>query len=203
MSTDESTELRIVEAAKQVFVSKGFDGARMQDIADLAGINKALLHYYFRSKDKLFSKIFEFIMMNNLPRIASIMKEDIPFETKMREFVASYISLLQANPYAPMFILHEIQRNKGIVANLAEKFIRPNIQGFVITLEKEIKAGVYREVDPRQVILDMIGLCIYPFIAKPLIQPILGMDDIEYAALIEKRKKHIPEHILNNLKKHS
>src|ERR1700759_4757996 len=110
MRKDLSTEEKILSAAKKVFLTKGMDGARMQDIADEAGINKALLHYYFRSKDKLFEQIFLDVAGALLPRIFAILESDRGLFEKIESFCDEYISQLIETPYVPIFILNEIHR---------------------------------------------------------------------------------------------
>src|SRR5271156_3051845 len=105
---DLPAEQRILAAAKKVFLLKGMDGARMQDIADEAGINKALLHYYFRSKEKLFEVIFREAMDQLFPRIIGILNADKPLFDKIESFCGEYVGMLLNNPYLPMFVMNEV-----------------------------------------------------------------------------------------------
>ena len=100
----ENTEAKIVEAAKSVFILKGFDGARMQEIADEANINKALLHYYFRSKDKLFKRVFHDIFSQSVSGVATLVENASSFEELINTFVEFYVEMLKARPYLPNFI---------------------------------------------------------------------------------------------------
>src|SRR5205809_3897614 len=102
---DDTTEQRILTAAKKIFLAKGLDGARMQDIADEAGINKAMLHYYFRSKDKLFETIFEEVAIHFLPRITEIFESDKSLFKKIEAFCEVYIEQVKQMPYLPFFVL--------------------------------------------------------------------------------------------------
>ena len=111
MSTKNSTEKQILEAAQKVFVLKGFDGARMQEIADEAGINKSLLHYYFRSKENLFESIFIDAFMKVQANLADLVSSDRPFLEKIQNFIDLYLDILTANPYLPAFVSHEVNRN--------------------------------------------------------------------------------------------
>ncbi len=108
---DKSAEQKILEAAKQVFMENGLDGARMQDIADKAGINKALLHYYFRSKDKLFERIFVEEAQKFMPKVSTIMLSEISLFEKIEKFMSEYIDTLSQNPLLANFIMNEINRN--------------------------------------------------------------------------------------------
>src|ERR1044071_6846198 len=106
-STDSNTEERILEAAKTAFMKYGLYGARMQDIADAAGINKALLHYYFRSKEKLFETIFIEVVKDFLPRINELFESNKTVTEKIEMFCAAYIDQIRKTPYLPVFILNE------------------------------------------------------------------------------------------------
>src|ERR1700730_16933908 len=107
---DENTEERILTAAKKVFLKEGMAGARMQDIADEAGINKAMLHYYFRSKDKLFEKIFSELSRSFFPKLIMIFESDEGLFTKIQMFVTEYIDQMKQTPYLPIFVLNEVNR---------------------------------------------------------------------------------------------
>ena len=110
MKKDESTEARILSAGKKILLKKGMDGARMQDIADEAGINKALLHYYFRSKEKLFETIFMEVAAEFLPRIGKILAAEVSVFEKIEMFCSEYINQIIQTPYVPIFVLNEINR---------------------------------------------------------------------------------------------
>ncbi len=100
---DEPAEQRILSAAKKVFINKGMTGARMQDIADAAGINKALLHYYFRSKEKLFETIFKEAVQGFLPRVNQIFESNKTIFEKIEMFCKEYIDQIRKTPYLPIF----------------------------------------------------------------------------------------------------
>src|SRR5574339_606892 len=109
-NTDTSEE-KILAAARKVFMEKGMAGARMQDIADEDGINKALLHYYFRSKDKLFETIFAETSSRFIPRMTEILNADTPLFEKINTFCEAYISQIQQNPYMPLFLMNEANKH--------------------------------------------------------------------------------------------
>ncbi len=107
---DQTTEEKILVASKKIFLTKGLDGARMQDIADEAGINKAMLHYYFRSKDKLFEHIFTEVAGHFLPKIIAILASEKTVFEKIETFCNEYINQVIQTPYVPIFILNEINK---------------------------------------------------------------------------------------------
>lgn len=201
LPADKDMESLILDAARRVFLRRGHDGARMQEIADEAGINKALLHYYFRSKDKLFKAVFDEAFHHFLPRIAMYFQADMPLFEKLEKITVLYINLLKENPYIPMFILHEVQNNPELLVDKlqTEGGIDPKV--IARQVQKEVDAGIIRPVDFRQVIVSMISMCIFPFAAKPMLMKLLFRDDeAGWDQFIEERKKFIPEMIVESFK---
>src|SRR5680860_37555 len=154
----DNTEEKILNAAQNVFIQKGMDGARMQEIANEAGINKALLHYYFRTKQKLFEAIFKKVFSQIFPHITTFTNSELPFETKLEIFVDRYIEFLLKNQFLPIFILKEINRDPEFLVTTFKKLgINPN--EFFMMLEKEMEAGKIRKMDPRDLMVNILGLC--------------------------------------------
>ena len=198
---DINTEQSILEAAKVVFIQKGMEGARMQEIADEAGINKALLHYYFRSKDKLFKAVFQESFFKLLPNLADLLKSDITLFEKIRLFVERYIDIINANPLLPSFILHELSRNPEAVAEMI-KSSGINPVYFVNQVQEEIENGTIEPVQPLHLIVNMLALCIFPFVAKPILQEVIfDQDQQQFDIFIQERKKEVADFIINSIKK--
>lgn len=200
-SKDQTTEEKILHAAKKVFLTKGMDGARMQDIADEAGINKALLHYYFRSKDKLFEQIFSEVSSTFLPRIFTILESDTTLFEKIELFCSEYIDQEIKTPYVPIFIISEINRQPEEFLRKVLGTKRPPLDKVVLQIKKETDAGIIKPVNPMQLLLNIISLCIFPFLASPMVQLISGMDTKEFNILMEQRKAEVPKLIIESIKK--
>lgn len=198
---DQSTEQKILAAAKEIFVEKGMDGARMQDIADRAGINKALLHYYFRNKEKLFETVFVEAAVGFLPKVSTIMTTDAPLFEKIEQFVNEYIVMLRENPFLPIFILNEVNRQpKAFIRKIwGEK--RPPMGLFMKQVEEEVKKGIIKPIDPAQLLTNMVSLCIFPFLARPMIQWVTVMNDEAWRQFIEKRKQEVSKFIIDSIRK--
>ena len=199
--SDKSTEEKILEAAKAVFTEKGLDGARMQDIADKAGINKALLHYYFRSKDKLFEVIFLEQAAKFMPGIIDMLTSDMPFFQKIEKFVDVYISVLIENPLLPLFILNEVNKNAQGLAKKIWGGGKPPIAGVQQAIDKEVKKGIIKPISALQLMLNMVSLCVFPFLAKPLVQFISQTNNAQFNQLMEARKKEVTKFIIDSLRK--
>lgn len=198
---DTNTEQRILEAAKKIFIVKGRDGARMQEIADEAGINKSLLHYYYRSKDKLFDAVLTEAFKGILPDVAALMTGDKSVFEKIRLFAASYIESINQNPLLPNFVIHELSRDPmTIVCLIKSSGINP--LSFINQVQEEIKEGKINPIDPFHLIVNMISMCIFPFVARPILQHVVFNGDNEiFDSFIEQRKTEIPEFIINSIKK--
>jgi len=172
----DSTEDKILEAAKNVFVSKGMEGARMQEIADEAGINKALLHYYFRSKERLFEAIFSEIIKFAFPKITRIAQSDEPFVNKIEQVVDAYIDLLIKHPFIPGFVMKELNRDPSGLFKMVMKF-GLNPQVIFDQIQLAMDRGEIIQMQPRHLAANIISMCIFPFAARPLVSFVLFKDD--------------------------
>jgi TetR/AcrR family transcriptional regulator len=200
---EKNTEEVIFDAAQKVFLQKGFDGTRMQEIAQEAGINKALLHYYYRTKEKLFQAIFKKVLGLFLPRILAFMESDIPLLKKIEFFIHNYIDFILRNPYIPGFVINEITHHPDTIAEtLGELILKNDAFGkFSAMIKKEIDQGNIRLIEPEQLIINMIGLCIFPFVAKPILRGVFfGGDKQQYQQFLENRKKEVTDFIIHSIK---
>jgi AcrR family transcriptional regulator len=199
--SDKSTEQKILEAAKQVFMEKGIDGARMQDIADKAGINKALLHYYFRSKEKLFEMIFMEEARKFMPKVTSIMMSELTLFEKVEKFVGEYIDTLMQNPLLPIFILNEINRNPKEAIKKIFGNQRPPLDKVDELITKLVKKGEIKPIKGPELMVNMVSLCIFPFLARPMVQWVTKTNDEEFMKLMEQRKKTVVKFVIDSVKK--
>jgi AcrR family transcriptional regulator len=195
-----STEQKIYKAAKVVFQRKGMAGARMQDIAEEAGINKALLHYYFRSKEKLFQSVFQDIISKIAPALLGILVSELPLQQKVEGVVEKYLDLLEENPYIPIFILNELRSEPDKIAQKIGLIDRVSLEPLGRQLEEEYRKGNIKQIDPMQFLLNLVSLCVFPFIGKPILKEIFGIQDSKFNQLISERRMLIPEFIMNALR---
>jgi TetR/AcrR family transcriptional regulator len=193
---------KIMAAARKVFTTRGMAGARMQDIADEAGINKALLHYYFRDKEKLFEMIFLEEAQKFFPKINMIFESDTPLFQKIENFVSEYIDEITENPYLPWFVMNEINRDPDkFLFKIWGKNNLPKPQKFLEQIEREIKKGTIIRIHPVHLLMNMLSMTIFPFIAKPMFMRNLRMDEAQFKQVMEQRKKEVPLFIINSIKK--
>src|SRR6056297_344221 len=195
-----NTEEKILEAAKNVFLKKGMAGSRMQEIADEANINKSLLHYYYRSKEKLFLAVFRFAVKQFIPGIKDIILSDEPIVRKIEMFVDSYIEILFQHPFVPIFIIQEIQRDPDVLSGaLMESGVDP--QEILQVFYDAIDRGEIRPINPLEIMLNMLSLCIFPFAAKPVMQRVFfDNNEDAYMRFLEKRKKTVTEFMIKAIK---
>ncbi len=196
-----STEEKIFEAAFKVFQKKGFTGARMQEIADEAGINKAMLHYFFRNKEKLFEAVFMNAFGKLAPQINQIFNSDDVLFEKIEKFIHSYISFVIEYPFLPQFIIQEMNNNPEFVAKFLKDEKRPNPTKLLKQIEKEIELGSIKPIPPKQLVLDIFSMTAFPFAAQTLVKGIINISNEEFFRLMEERKKHIATQIINAIKK--
>ena len=193
---DISTEERIKAAARKVFHQKGFAGTRTRDIAEEAGINHAMLNYYFRSKEKL----FEMVMMETMAQFfkgVNLMLNDekTSLDEKIDLIVSNYVDLLLKEPELPTFILNEVRPNPQ--AFVEQNPIKEALTHSVLTRQyaEAVARGEITEPNLMQAILNVIGLVIFPFIAKPILTSIVNIPEEQYKALMLQRKTLIPQWI--------
>jgi TetR/AcrR family transcriptional regulator len=199
---DKLTEEKIFDAATDVFLEKGMDGARMQDIANKAGINKALLHYYFRTKDKLFNTVFEMIARQIFKKFSPVFDENLTLEEKIRFFFREHITFLQQNPRLPGFLLNEVNRNPARIRKLLSSvdFDILWLQLYDQHKNELIKYNITKETLP-QIMISMAAISVFPFAAKGILEGILDKLGLDFNQYIEERKEFAADFVIRAIKK--
>ena len=195
----------ILEAARKVFQKSGLGGARMQQIADEAGINKASLHYYYRSKDKLFQAVFQEDFRRFMIPLSGILfrETELTVEERITTFVRSFLRTLIENPHLPLFVIHELTRNPDRLLDMVQGRSVHMEEGdgldygkrepdlFLRQIRDGIEKGQYHKVIPEQYVISIIGMCVYPSIARPIIRHWLRKDDDQYNEFLEERQSEV------------
>lgn len=202
---DISTEKRILDAAHKVFVKKGFAASRMEDIATEAGINRALLHYYFRSKDKMFDIIFQQHFSELLAGLGGVIKAEMSFEERLKNIISLYHTKFTNHPDLPLFVIHELAQNPDRLVNMISKLPGGSqsgqlAQAFKKIVSDEVKAGKIKPIDGMQLLMNILALIIYPFIARPIFQFVMSINDHDYKTMMAKRKEETFQFIMNAIK---
>jgi AcrR family transcriptional regulator len=199
-SINSETEQKILRAAMQIFSIEGFKGARMQEIADKAGINKALLHYYYRNKETLYKASFDTLTFKIFTQVNLTLHKDAPLFTKIENIVAAYIDLIVETPEVPQFILNGIINNQDeLIKNMQE--LPLDIKPFMQQIQNEILKGNIKPIHPAELLINILSLSIFPFAARPVITNVVGKNiEFNFDEFIKSRKKTIPEFIINAIK---
>ncbi|MGH7679684.1 MAG: TetR/AcrR family transcriptional regulator [Gemmatimonadaceae bacterium] len=204
---DRTTEQRILDAAHAVFIRRGTAGARMQEIADEAGVNKALLHYYFRNKDRLSLAVFQRVAAAVFGRVAQVLTSDAELEDKVRGIIAIYIDQFVKTPYAPAYVISEVNlhpERAGQFLEMISKTSGASPIDLVAMLQRQIdarvRAGTIRPIDADQFFTNLVSLCVFPFAAKPLLSAVLRLDEGGFQDYIDRRKTALPQFYLDALR---
>ncbi|MBX6330306.1 MAG: TetR/AcrR family transcriptional regulator [Gemmatimonadaceae bacterium] len=207
-AADGDTEQRILEAAHRVFVRRGTAGARMQEIAAEAGVNHALLHYYFRSKAALARAVFQTVARRLLPPVMAALGSDAPIEEKVEQVIHLEIDHLSQHPFLPAYLIGELHHDPQRARELATAAlqadpaqVRPRVMA---TLRRQIaeavRAGTMRPITPEQFTVNLLSLCIFPFAARPMLTTMLGLDQKAYERFIAQRRAELPAFFLRALR---
>ena len=197
-------EQLILEIAEKLFIEKGYTGTRTTEIASEAGVNHALLHYYYRTKENLFNKIFEQKASQLLGSFSINVDVDSPFMEKIKNVIETHFDFLWENPKLPFFIIREIvldkERKYFMLQNLLPigKELHQKIK---TVIKKEICKGVIRPIKTTDLLLNIISLNVFAFVAAQIFFDMDTEKDKEKLKLfLEERKKNNVEIIINSIK---
>jgi TetR/AcrR family transcriptional regulator len=197
-----SNENQIKKVAKKHFVKYGYVGARTQDIADEAKVNKALIHYYYKTKSELFMKVFEEEFINFFNIIEGILKPETPLLKKISQLIDADISHSIQKPDIAMFIMREIaygeESGSGCGSDGTE--VRHLFELFEKSVKNAMAKKEIKKTDARDLFTNILALTTYPFVSKKLLQDMHSLDAISFEKWMTQRKKTTYEFILNNLK---
>lgn len=202
MENDKLTEDIIFEAATNVFEENGLAGARMQKIADRAGINKSLLHYYYRTKDHLFDAVFAKLAKKIFTRFTPLFEENLSLEEKIRYFFREHIAFLQQNPKLPGFILHEINQNPQRIKNLMKNIDFSLLWSTILKYHKdELHNYNITEENLPQIMTTIASLSVFPFAARGIFEALFSNIGVDFDKYIEERKEFAADFVIRAIKK--
>lgn len=206
---DPSKEELILRAAGDVFLEKGLSGARMQEIADRAGINKTLLHYYFRTKKNIYARILGKVFAAFFSQIEEAFGDGSSFAAVLRQFIDRLLDLLAANPRVPLFLMQELAQGGTIARDILVKTLahqRMTLpKRLVALIRQEQQAGRLGPVDPIQFMITVLGSCIYFFAAEPIVREVVASvqpgKPFDREAFLAHRRQSIFDVLYYGLKK--
>ena len=205
-NNSQDTETRILQAAEKEFFEKGYAGARTASIAEAAGVTHAMLHYYFRTKDKLFERIVsgKINMLGDIV-LSAIGDSNLPLEDRIRQGIERHFDFISANRDLPKFIVNEVlTRSEHIefVKQNAFHIVNNLLNNFQHEIDEYAAKGLCRQVDARMLLIDIVSLNVFPFMAAPIVYGAIGDTYGSYDDFLAMRKKENVETILNKLKIH-
>lgn len=160
-----------------------------------------MLHYYFRSKEKLFEKIFTELSQHFFPRLINIFESDEPLFRKIELFVTEYIDQMRRTPYLPIFVLNEVNRQPETFIKKMMGNRKPPVKKFLDDVQAEVKKGIIKPINPLQLLLNIISLCVFPFVARPMFQLVTNIDKAMFDKILEQRKGEVSKFIIDAIKK--
>ncbi len=202
-TTADNTEEKIRMAAKKLFTERGYAATTIRDVAEEAGVNIALLNYYFRSKDKLFKSIFAENFKEYSQQIAAIFfQEDIPLEIRIRRFVSEVTDQLKKNPDLPMFIMSECRQDPSAFENVAKLYRERFANSSMLKqLKEEAEKGNIRKIDPLHFQFLLNSQMTAPFLSMPMLRSFEGLEGEKWDQFLEERKQIVADMIIAYLKK--
>lgn len=208
MTDSPDTRDLILEAARAEFQKNGTAGARTQDIADRAGVNKALLHYYFRTKDELAEAVFLRAARSLIPPVMGELASEHSLEHKVRTVVALYLGLLKDAPGLPAYVLSELHHHPermgqflASVAGTDPTELGARVLGVLERqIDEGVQAGHLRGIPAEQFLINLLSLCIFPFAARPMISMVLQGNPDPFGSFIDERATNLPEFFMAALR---
>ena len=189
-------EQKIIEAAKATFLKKGFKDTNMSDIAAEVGLTRPAMHYYFRTKERLFQAVFGDILMSFLPKVSDIITSDLPLEEKIGSIADAYLAILKENPQLPMFLMKEAMRDfDGFVQMALGINISQAGNNVFSAIESEMEAGKIRKVPVIEIFYTFYGLIAMPFLTMPIASHVFGQAQID-ELLNDRWRTHVVRHMM-------
>jgi AcrR family transcriptional regulator len=196
---DTTTEKKIKEAAKSVFYSKGFEGCSSREIAQSAGLNVALVNYYFRSKNKLFQEIFSEALDEFIESMVKVFNTDLSLIEKLTIFIEKEFDFLAKHPELPNFIINELNRDENCALEQSQYFEKVRDTGIFEQMKMAQDEGEMISIDLTSVILLILSNCQYPVMSKNFMQSIVPTTNANYALLLKAHKVHVIEMLVSYL----
>lgn len=195
VKTTENTdmEFRILEAAKDVFMEKGFAETSMGDIAARVGINRPRLHYYFRTKDRIFQAAFGMIIQKIAPKVEELVTaKDVPISERVANLVDAYYGIFKNNPMLPLFVVREVNRDADhIIDTINSSPMRLTFDRILTSLRAEMAEGKLNKVSLSVLFYTFYGAMAFPFLTKNLYERLLNEEEGSFDELLERWKPYV------------
>lgn len=203
-SEEKNMEIKILDAAEKLFLEQGFSKTTTGQIAKSAGCNQALVHYYYRTKDNLFEKIFEKKALFLIDNLLNVSTTGTSFEDKLQKMIEFHFNFLMDNPKLLPFLYIEVSSNperiKPLIKKIREHLVRNNLAKLEADLQVEIEHGRIRNISSIQLLLSVVSLNAFPFFLKLLAEVTLDLPEEFINVTLQERKKEVIATILSRLK---
>ncbi len=202
----QSKEQQILEAAEKEFLTKGYDGARTTSIAQAAGVTHAMLHYYFRSKEQLFERIVDVKFATMSRSMLEIMGDPkLPIIERIKGGIAAHFDFVVANPHLPRFLINEIvsrPERYEVLYRRIEPIVNNIFKDLQEELDSEAKRGKIESIDVRMLLISIMSLNIFSFLAYPFMEPLMDGLMADREQFLRARKAENITTILRRIVKH-
>ena len=190
-------EERILACAEKLFLERGFDGTNMSDIALSMGINRPTLHYYFRTKDKMFRAVLARIVLSFVPRVYDIVvNSEKPVAERISQVFDAYMAIFLAKPCLPLFMAREVQRDFDFLLRmLQQEQIDRYVRKIIRALEAEMDAGKLKKVPLRTLFYTFYGLMVFPFLSRRLTESLLLAEGETFEEMLEEWKRQVVDQV--------
>lgn len=208
MPKDRDTEARILAAARTVFIRRGSSGARLQEIAAEAGVNQALVHYYFGSKDELAERVFIEAAQQFVPALAPMPVPGMVLEDLITRFVQGYIDAVRQAPFIPGYIISEATQHperletlmRAAIGTVPREITARTIPVIERMIAERVAQGTMRPMNLQQLMINVMALTVFPFVARPMLSAAFALDDDGFQRFLDERREDLPRFILNALR---
>ena len=208
MPKDRDTEARILAAARTVFIRRGSSGARLQEIAAEAGVNQALVHYYFGSKDELAERVFIEAAQQFVPALAPMPVPGMALEDLITAFVQGYIDAVRQAPFIPGYIISEATQHperletlmRAAIGTVPREITARTIPVIERMIAERVAQGTMRPMNLQQLMINVMALTVFPFVARPMLSAAFALDDDGFQRFLDERREDLPRFILNALR---
>lgn len=186
-------EERIIRAARELFMERGFVETSMGDIASRIGVNRPAINYYFRTKERLFQAVLGSIVLTVVPKvIATVLHRDLPLEERLKKVVDIYYGLFQLHPTLPFFMLREINRDFSLIVRTVDSLgLTPNLIALRHSIEQEMEEGRLRKMPVGVVVMTFASLIISPFAARPLLEHVFLKEGEDLSDFLKDWKPNV------------
>jgi AcrR family transcriptional regulator len=208
MPKDRDTEARILAAARTVFIRRGSSGARLQEVAAEAGVNQALVHYYFGSKDELAERVFIEAAQQFVPALAPMPVPGMVLEDLITGFVQGYIDAVRQAPFIPGYIISEATQHperletlmRAAIGTVPREITARTIPVVERMIAERVAQGTMRPMNLQQLMINVMALTVFPFVARPMLSAAFALDDDGFQRFLDERREDLPRFILNALR---